>query len=219
MALDGPIKGHGFAADTRQVLAPTLRPGDVVIMDNLSGHKRASVWEMTEGAGARMLFRPPFSPDCNPIEMAFAVLKAPLKRAVTRTLDDRWNAIGAWLTGSRRSNARPISRPRVVCRLIGKRSNPVNGQRAQGRAGVLQPFRRVIHRRSDANAPRGGPGRGSHRLWRLAHLSASAPEPKSGRDVLCGDAQAGARRSLSPCCATGQGAAGGAGIRAISVHI
>jgi transposase len=76
------------------VLIPTLRPGDVVIMDNLSSHKRASVRKIIEAAGARLLFLPPYSPDFNPIEMAFAKLKALLRKAALRTVDGLWNAIG-----------------------------------------------------------------------------------------------------------------------------
>lgn len=81
MTLDGPINGDWFEAYVRHVLAPTLRPGDVVIMDNLSSHKRASVQDMIKAAGARLMFLPPYSPDFNPIEMAFAKLKALLRKA------------------------------------------------------------------------------------------------------------------------------------------
>jgi transposase len=94
MTLDGPINGDWFEAYARDILIPTLRPGDVVIMDNLSSHKRASVREMIEAAGARLLFLPPYSPDFNPIEMAFAKLKALLRKAAERTVDGLWNAIG-----------------------------------------------------------------------------------------------------------------------------
>lgn len=68
MVLDGPINGDWFEAYVRQVLVPELRPGDIVIMDNLSSHKRASVFAMIEGAGASLRFLPPYSPDFNPIE-------------------------------------------------------------------------------------------------------------------------------------------------------
>ncbi len=94
MTLDGPINGDWFEAYVRHVLVPTLRLGDVVIMDNLSSHKRASVREMIEAAGAGLLFLPPYSPDFNPIEMAFAKLKALLRKAAERTVDGLWNAIG-----------------------------------------------------------------------------------------------------------------------------
>ena len=70
--LDGPINGDWLEAYVRHVLVPTLRPGDVVIMDNLSSHKRASARDMIEAAGADLRFLPPYSPDFNPIEMAFA---------------------------------------------------------------------------------------------------------------------------------------------------
>jgi transposase len=92
--LDGPINGDWFEAYVRRVLAPTLRAGDVVIMDNLSSHKRASIRAMIEARGARLAFLPPYSPDFNPIEMAFAKLKALLRKAPERTIDGLWNAIG-----------------------------------------------------------------------------------------------------------------------------
>ena len=94
MVLDGPINGDWFEAYVRHVLAPTLRPGDVVIMDNLSSHKRASVKAIIEAHGAELRFLPPYSPDFNPIEMAFAKLKALLRKAAERTVDGLWNAIG-----------------------------------------------------------------------------------------------------------------------------
>ena len=97
MTLDGPINGDWFEVYVRHVLIPTLRPGDVVIMDNLSSHKRASVREMIEAAGARLMFLPPYSPDFNPIEMAFAKLKALLRKAAARTVDGLWNAIGRFV--------------------------------------------------------------------------------------------------------------------------
>jgi hypothetical protein len=73
MVLDGPINGDWFEAYVDQVLVPDLKRGDVVIMDNLSSHKRASVRALIEAAGARLLFLPPYSPDFNPIEKAFPV--------------------------------------------------------------------------------------------------------------------------------------------------
>jgi transposase len=94
MVLDGPINGDWFEAYVAQVLAPNLRPGDIVIMDNLSSHKRASVRAMIEARGARLAFLPPYSPDFNPIEMAFAKLKAHLRRLKARTLEDLWHAVG-----------------------------------------------------------------------------------------------------------------------------
>ena len=73
------------------MLAPTLRPGDIVVMDNLPAHKVAGVRETIEAAGARLLYLPPYSPDFNPIEQAFAKLKALLRKAAARTLDALWD--------------------------------------------------------------------------------------------------------------------------------
>lgn len=94
MVLDGPINGDWFEAYVTKVLAPELKPGDVVIMDNLSSHKRASVRQRIEAAGATLLFLPPYSPDFNPIEKAFARLKAMLRKAGERTVDGLWHLIG-----------------------------------------------------------------------------------------------------------------------------
>ena len=94
MVLDGPINGDWFEAYVTHILAPTLRHGDIVIMDNLSSHKRASVREIIEESGAELRFLPPYSPDFNPIEMAFAKLKALLRKAAERTVDGLWAAIG-----------------------------------------------------------------------------------------------------------------------------
>ena len=95
--LDGPINGDWFEAYVAQVLLPTLRAGDVGIMDNLSSNKRASVREMIEAKGARLRFLPPYSPDFNPIEMAFSKLKALLRKAAERTIDSLWTAIGRFV--------------------------------------------------------------------------------------------------------------------------
>ena len=97
MVLDGPMTGEWFLAYTRQVLVPTLRPGDVVILDNLPAHKVGAVRETIEGVGARLLFLPPYSPDFNPIENAFAKLKTLLRKAAARTVDELWKVIGASL--------------------------------------------------------------------------------------------------------------------------
>ena len=85
--IDGPINGETFLAYVRRLLVPTLRPGDTVIMDNLGSHKGAAVREAIEAVGARLLFLPPYSPDFNPIENAFAKLKALLRKAAARTRD------------------------------------------------------------------------------------------------------------------------------------
>ena len=97
MVLDGPMTGEWFLAYARQVLAPTLRPGDVVILDNLPAHKGTAVREAVEATGARLLFLPPYSPDFNPIENAFAKLKTLLRKAAARTIDDLWHVIGQCL--------------------------------------------------------------------------------------------------------------------------
>jgi len=94
MVLDGPINGDWFEAYVRNVLAPTLRPGDIVIMDNLSSHKRTAARDLIEEAGATLRFLPPYSPDFNPIEMAFSKLKALLRKAAERTVEGLWAAIG-----------------------------------------------------------------------------------------------------------------------------
>jgi transposase len=87
MVLDGPINGPAFQAYVDQVLVPELKPGDVVVMDNLGSHKGASVRNSIEAAGARLLYLPPYSPDFNPIENAFAKLKAHVRKSAARTLD------------------------------------------------------------------------------------------------------------------------------------
>ncbi|KQN00126.1 hypothetical protein ASE85_22060 [Sphingobium sp. Leaf26] len=86
MVLDGPINGDWFEAYVTQVLVPDLKPGDVVIMDNLSSHKHASVRDLIEAAGATLRFPPPYSLDFNPIEKAFSKLKAMLRKAEERTV-------------------------------------------------------------------------------------------------------------------------------------
>ena len=94
MVLDGPINGDWFEAYVRQILVPELRRGDIVIMDNLSSHKRPSVRELIEAVGATLVFLPPYSPDFNPIEKAFARIKALLRKAGERTVAGLWDLIG-----------------------------------------------------------------------------------------------------------------------------
>jgi transposase len=91
--VDGAMNGVIFSAWTEQILAPTLHPGDIVVMDNLSAHKVAGVREAIEARGAELLYLPPYSPDLNPIEQAFAKLKALLRKAAERTIDDLWSTI------------------------------------------------------------------------------------------------------------------------------
>ena len=93
MVLDGPMNRVAFQAYIEQVLVPTLRQGDTVIMDNLPAHKGTDVRRAIEAAGATFLYLPPYSPDFNPIENAFSKLKAYLRRVAARTIDDLWDAI------------------------------------------------------------------------------------------------------------------------------
>ncbi len=101
MVLDGPMTRDWFLAYVAQVLAPTLRRGDVVILDNLPAHKGAAIQAAVEARGARLRFLPPYSPepkdrasDFNPIENAFAKLKALLRKAAERTVEGLWTAVG-----------------------------------------------------------------------------------------------------------------------------
>jgi len=93
MVLDGAMYGAAFRACVDHVPAPTLKPGDIVVMDNLSAHRGAAVREAIRGAGAGLRFLPPYSPDLNPIEMAFSKFKAFLKRRAARTVSQRDKAI------------------------------------------------------------------------------------------------------------------------------
>jgi transposase len=95
MTLDGAMHGAAFLAYVERVLAPTLGAGDIVVMDNLPAHKPAAVRQAIERAGAELRFLPPYSPDFNPIEMAFSKFKALLKKAAARTVTDLWDAIAS----------------------------------------------------------------------------------------------------------------------------
>ncbi|MEZ0301590.1 MAG: IS630 family transposase [Hyphomicrobiaceae bacterium] len=95
--LDGAMNGDIFKAWVEQMLAPELRPGDIVIMDNLAAHKVDGIRKAIEARGAELRYLPPYSPDLNPIEQAFAKLKALLRKAAERTVDGLWNAIGKLL--------------------------------------------------------------------------------------------------------------------------
>ena len=94
MVIDGAMNGDLFVAYVEQVLVPSLAAGDVVVMDNLSSHKRARVRELIEAAGCTLLYLPPYSPDLNPIELAFAKLKALLRKAGERTVEGLWAFLG-----------------------------------------------------------------------------------------------------------------------------
>jgi transposase len=96
--LSGPVNRAAFEAYVEAVLVPELRPGDIVVMDNLSSHKGARTRTLIEAAGAQLLFLPPYSPDFNPIENAFARMKALLRKAAERTIEGLWNTIGRIVT-------------------------------------------------------------------------------------------------------------------------
>jgi transposase len=91
---DGPINGECFRAYVEQQLVPTLKPGDIVILDNLGSHKSVALRQMIRAAGARLCYLPPYSPDLNPIEQAFAKIKHWMRIAQKRTIEDAWRYIG-----------------------------------------------------------------------------------------------------------------------------
>ena len=93
LVLDGPIDGETFRAYVEQFLAPALRPGQIVIMDNLSSHKVAGVRDAIEAAGASVLYLPRYSPDLNPIEQFFAKFKALIRKAAARTVEALWAVV------------------------------------------------------------------------------------------------------------------------------
>lgn len=94
MVVDGAMTGDLFAAYVEQILTPSLTPGDVVVMDNLAAHKRPRVRQLIEAAGCTLLLLPPYSPDLNPIELAFSKLKSLLRKAGKRTVDGLWEFLG-----------------------------------------------------------------------------------------------------------------------------
>lgn len=96
--IDGPMDGDSFLAYVEQFLAPSLRPSDIVIMDNLSSHKVAGVRHLIEAKGAMLIYLPPYSPDFNPIEQVFAKLKALLRKAAERSVDALWCRIGSLMS-------------------------------------------------------------------------------------------------------------------------
>ena len=96
--LDGPMDGESFRAYVEQFVVPILKPGDIVVMDNLASHKVAGVREAIEAAGAELRYLPPYSPDFNPIEQFFAKLKALLRKAAARTVEALIAAIAEVLT-------------------------------------------------------------------------------------------------------------------------
>lgn len=108
--LDGPINADAFEVYVEKILVPELKPGDIVVMDNLSSHKRPSIQALIEAAGAELRFLPPYSPDFNPIEKAFSKLKALLRKAAERTVAPSGTPSEASSTSSLRPNAPTTSR-------------------------------------------------------------------------------------------------------------
>jgi transposase len=95
--IDGPMNGAAFLAYVEQILAPGLKQGDIVVLDNLSAHKVPGVRDAIEATGASLLYLPPYSPDFNPIEQLFAKLKALLRKAAERSVEGLWNRIASLL--------------------------------------------------------------------------------------------------------------------------
>ena len=113
LVLDGAMNGIAFRAYVEQVLVPTLTPGDVVVMDNLPAHKAEGIRQAIEQAGAELHYLPPYSPDFNPIEMAFSKLKAVLRGKAERTVSALWDAVG---------QAIPLFTPNYLHRQVSHRS-------------------------------------------------------------------------------------------------
>ena len=109
LVFDGPINGQSFAAYVEQALAPTLNPGDIVVLDNLRSHKGAAIRATIRAAGAKLFFLPPYSPDLNPIEQVFAKLKHLMRNAAERTVETTWRRIGSSLPDFSPPNAQTTS--------------------------------------------------------------------------------------------------------------
>ena len=113
--IDGPINGESFLAYVEQVLVPTLKPGDIVIIDNLGSHKGKAVRRAIRAAGAKLFFLPPYSPDLNPIEQVFAKLKTLLRKAAERTVEATWRRDRRTPPGLQPSRVRKLLRQRRIC--------------------------------------------------------------------------------------------------------
>jgi transposase len=123
--LDGPINRNAFETYVERVLVPELRKGDIVVMDNLSSHKGTTIRQRIEAAGASLLYLPPYSPDFNPIENAFAKLKALLRKAAERTVEGLWTAIGRCVDlFTPRRVPKLLRSRRIRCNMIGYCSSP-----------------------------------------------------------------------------------------------
>lgn len=106
MVLDGACDGASFRAYVDQVLVPSLRPGDIVVMDNLGAHKVAGILEVIQRAHAEVWYLPPYSPDLNPIEKMWSKIKNSLRRSKARTQESLWEAIGEALQNVTESDAK-----------------------------------------------------------------------------------------------------------------
>jgi transposase len=115
LVVDGAMTGDLFVAYVKQQLVPALKAGDVVVLDNLACHKRAEVREAIEGAGGTLLYLPPYSPDLNPIEPAFAKLKALLRKAGERTAEGLWDFLGRALDAFSPAGGRACVRHPCAC--------------------------------------------------------------------------------------------------------
>jgi len=104
--VDGAVNGDVFESFVERVLVPKLRPGDVVVMDNLSSHKRVRTRELIESAGAELRFLPPYSPDLNPIELVFSKVKQLLRSLACRTREELWDSMQSILDAVTRRDAR-----------------------------------------------------------------------------------------------------------------
>jgi transposase len=118
LVLNGPSNGPAFRAWVEQMLAPQLRPGDIVVLDNLGSHKVAGIAEAIQAAGAQWRYLPPYSPDFNPIEQVFAKLKTRLRKAAKRTVDTLWATIGELLGRFPATNASATSAMPVMASQI-----------------------------------------------------------------------------------------------------
>ncbi len=170
MVMDGPMTRPWFLAYLEQVLVPTLTPGDLVIMDNLPAHKGDAVRATIEATGARLMLLPPYSPDFNPIENAFAKLKALLRKAAARTKEALWQTTGDLLGESRPRSAPTTSSPQDTSRCKWKmlamteqhlsvQVPPVNGSAIRpvgtrpGLSTYVLPHRRDRHRLRTVRRP------------------------------------------------------------------
>ena len=112
--IEGPIDGESFRTYVAKVLLPTLRPGDIVVLDNLGSHRSKAVRQLIRSVGAKLFFLPKYSPDLNPIEQVFAKLKHLVRKAAARTVDAVCAAIGEALQAFTPKNAPTISKIQVI---------------------------------------------------------------------------------------------------------